>query len=93
MELVISARDWKEREEGELMDMDVEQRLQDWEGMEPTHDRSFKIGMVLDLDDGTLDVFKNDRRLGTLKNGLSGEYCWVITKPSGSVGLSVSIGR
>ena len=84
---------WKEREEGELMDMDEEQRLQDWEGMEPTDDRSFKIGMVLDLDEGTLDVVKNDRRLGTLKNGLSGEYCWVITKPSGSVGLSVSIGR
>ena len=47
----------------------------DWEGMEPIRETSFKIGMVLDLDEGTLDVYKNDRRLGTMMNGLVGEYC------------------
>ena len=64
-----------------------------WEGREPTREVSFKIGMVLDLDEGTLDVYKNDRRLGTLRSGLVGEYCWVVTKACGGGGLSFSIGR
>ena len=70
------------------MGMNVEQRVRavkqskhqvfHWEGEEPTHETSFKIGLVLDLDEGTLDVYKNDRRLGTMKSGLVGEYCWVV---------------
>ena len=50
----------------------------DWEGMEAIHETSFKMGFVLDLDKGTLDVYKNDRRLGTMKSGLVGEYCWFV---------------
>ena len=46
--------------------------------MEPIRETSFKIGMVLDLDEGTLDVYKNDRRLGTMMSGLVGEYCWCL---------------
>jgi len=65
----------------------------DWEGMEETQDASFKIGMVLDLDEGTLDVYKNGRRLGTMKTGLVGEYCWVVSFRSLSGDVSVSIGR
>ena len=34
------------------------------------------IGLLLDLDEGTLTVYKNGRRLGVMKDGLSGEYCW-----------------
>ncbi|EJK75179.1 hypothetical protein THAOC_03110 [Thalassiosira oceanica] len=35
------------------------------------------IGLLLDLDEGTLSVFKNHRYLGVMKgSGLSGEYCW-----------------
>ena len=34
------------------------------------------LGMLLDLDSGTLSVYQNGRRLGTLKDGLAGEYCW-----------------
>jgi len=30
----------------------------DWEGMEEIEETSFKIGFVLDLDEGTLDVYK-----------------------------------
>ena len=70
----------------ELVDMDEEQREQAerqnrnqpfiWDGQEETKETSFKIGMVLDLDEGTLDVYKNDRRLGTMMTGLVGEYCW-----------------
>ena len=65
-----------------------------WEGQEETDEASFKIGMVLDLDEGTLDVYKNDRRLGTMRSGLVGEYCWVaLLVPGGKAELSVSIGR
>ena len=38
----------------------------DWEGQERSEETSFKIGMVLDFDTGTLDVYKNERRLGTM---------------------------
>ncbi|EJK54746.1 hypothetical protein THAOC_25601 [Thalassiosira oceanica] len=34
------------------------------------------LGMLLDLDDGTLSVYQNGRRLGALKDELAGEYCW-----------------
>ena len=61
-----------------------------WEGIEGTREASFKIGLELDLDEGTLDVYKNGRRLGTLMSGLVGEYCWVV---SFIAEFSVSIGR
>ena len=32
--------------------------------------------LLLDLDDGTLSLYQNGRRLATLKDGLSGAYCW-----------------
>lgn len=64
-----------------------------WEGVEETEESSFKIGMVLDLDKGTLDVYKNDRRLGTMMSGLAGEYCWVVSLLSVSGEISVTIGR
>ena len=47
-----------------------------WDGQE-----SFRvgddIGMLLDLDAGTLAVYKNGRRLGVMRDELSGDYCWV----------------
>ena len=85
------------------MAMDEEQRLQNkrqnqcvslnWEGKEETQETSFKIGMVLDLDEGTLDVYKNDQRLGTMRSGLVGEYCWVVSLKLFGAQFSVSIGR
>lgn len=93
---------WKMWEESELNAMNEEQHEHaerqnesdpfEWEGQEQIRETSFKIGMVLDLDNGTLDVYTNDRRLGTMKNGLVGEYCWVISMPFDG-GVSVSIGR
>ena len=35
--------------------------------------------MLLDLDAGTLTVFKNDERLGVMATGLSGEFCWAVS--------------
>ena len=38
------------------------------------------IGLLLNLDEGTLAVFKNSRRLGVMKEGgLEGEYCWFVS--------------
>ncbi|EJK58396.1 hypothetical protein THAOC_21480 [Thalassiosira oceanica] len=36
------------------------------------------IGMLLNLDEGTLTVYRNNRRLGVMKRGLSGSYCWYV---------------
>ena len=49
----------------------------DWQGREILRG-SGKIGLLLDLGEGTLSVFKNRRRLGgVMKEGLGGEYCWL----------------
>ncbi|EJK55984.1 hypothetical protein THAOC_24209 [Thalassiosira oceanica] len=57
---------WYERELG-----------QSWEGMEACQ-LGDTVGMLLDLDEGTLSVYRNNRRLGVMKGGLSGAYCWYV---------------
>jgi len=42
-------------------------------------DSGDNIGMLLDLDKGTLSVYKNGRKLGVMKRGLAGPYCWVVS--------------
>ena len=49
-----------------------------WGGMEILSG-SYKIGMLLDLDEGTLSVYNNGRKLGVMKRGLAGQYCWVVS--------------
>jgi hypothetical protein len=49
-----------------------------WEGMQPADEEGDRIGMLLDLDQGSMTVYKNDERLGVMATGLSGEYCWAI---------------
>ncbi|KAL7533176.1 hypothetical protein ACHAXR_005086 [Thalassiosira sp. AJA248-18] len=51
----------------------------DWSGREGFDIDDGTVGMLLDLDEGTLSVYKNGRRLGIMKSGLSGEYCWMTT--------------
>ena len=46
--------------------------------------------MLLDLDEGTLSVYKDGRKLGVMKSGLAGQYCWVASMWNGT---SVSIKR
>ena len=36
------------------------------------------IGLLLDLDNGTLTVFKNGERLGIMKDELVGDFCWTV---------------
>ena len=54
-----------------------------WQGME-TLSSPFEIGMLLNLDEGTLSVYKNGRRLGVMKRGLAGHYCWVVAMVQGT---------
>ena len=54
-----------------------------WEGMEIMSSDD-EIGMLLDLDEGTLSVYKNGRKLGVMKSGLAGPYCWVVSMYSSS---------
>ena len=35
--------------------------------------------MLLDLDQGTMTVYKNDERLGVMATELSGEYSWAVS--------------
>ena len=48
-----------------------------------------EIGLLLDLDAGTLTAYMNGRRLGVICEGLVGEYCWVT---SGLGAISVKRG-
>ena len=50
-----------------------------WDGMKRIPSPSkIEIGMLLDLDEGTLSVYSNGRKLGVMKRGLAGHYCWVV---------------
>ena len=67
-------------------DSDEEQ----WEGAESLSENG-TIGLLLDLDEGSMTVYKNKRRLGVIMRGLSGEYCWYTSVSS--PGDTVSIER
>ena len=49
-----------------------------WDGMEIISSGD-ELGMLLDLDEGTLSVYKNGQKLGVMKKGLAGPYCWVVS--------------
>ena len=50
-----------------------------WEGRHNYYaSTGTKTGLLLDLDNGTLAVYKNGRRIGVLIDGLSGVYSWMV---------------
>ena len=55
-----------------------------WDGKERMSSGD-ELGMLLDLDEGTLSVYKNGRRLGVMKRGLVGPYCWVVSVNEGTL--------
>jgi len=55
-----------------------------WEGGKEGISSDGEIGMLLDLDEGTLSVYKNGRKLGVMKSGLVGSYCWFASMHRGS---------
>ena len=63
---------------GPYFDGSRSQITEDWEGMEKAVSGD-DIGMLLDLDEGTLSVYKNGRKLGVMKSGLAGPYCWAVS--------------
>ena len=50
-----------------------------WEGRQNATELGDRIGLLLDLDQGTMTVYKNDERLGVMATGLSGEYSWAVS--------------
>lgn len=55
-----------------------------WEGMQAAEVQegtglAVRIGLLLDLDAGTLTIFKNSQRLGVMATDLSGEYYWAVS--------------
>ena len=61
----------------------------EWEGMQGAKEEGDRVGLLLDLDQGTMTAYKNDKWLGVMATGLSGENCWVVLlyKPGGPGGL------
>ncbi|EJK49272.1 hypothetical protein THAOC_31875 [Thalassiosira oceanica] len=65
----------------------------EWVGMESCQSGD-TVGMLLNLDEGTLTVYKNNRLLGMMKDGLSGPYCWYVNLFKHQTGTdAVSINR
>jgi hypothetical protein len=60
--------------------------------MEAARERGDRIGLLLDLDQGSMTMFKNGRRLGVMATGLSGEYCWAALLGWGSA-VRIGAGR
>ena len=39
-----------------------------------------RVGMLLDLDQGSMTIWKNDEKLGVMqREGLTGPLCWVVS--------------
>lgn len=48
-----------------------------WKGMETLSPGSV-LGLLLNLENGTLTIYKDNRRLGVIKDGLDGSFCWFV---------------
>eukprot|EP01046_Picozoa_sp_COSAG06_P017243 COSAG06_NODE_1163_length_10454_cov_16.507677_11_plen_501_part_00 len=65
----------------------------DWEGRQAAREEGDRIGLLLDLDAGSLTVYKNDALLGVMQeSGLTDAagYCWAVAM-GGSKGDSARI--
>lgn len=50
-----------------------------WDGMQPSREGD-RVGLLLDLDQGSLTVYKNGEWIGVMRAaGLTGEYCWAAS--------------
>lgn len=64
-----------------------DETILEWEGMERCIWTDNNMGLLLDLDNGTLSVFRNNKRLGVMKEGLTGEYCWMVMLRCCGIGI------
>ena len=75
--------DWEDSDNGGLSSTWDDGGLSStWDGKEGFSSGD-EIGMLLDLDVGTLSVYKNSRKLGVMKRGLAGAYCWAVSTYKG----------
>ena len=52
----------------------------DWEGMHPAREQGDLIGMLLDLDQKSMTVWKNDEKAGVMQaERLTGPLCWPVS--------------
>ena len=52
----------------------------DWEGMQTARAQGDRIGMLLDLDQGSMTLYKNNGKLGVMQaEGLRGPLCWAAS--------------
>ncbi|EJK58207.1 hypothetical protein THAOC_21691 [Thalassiosira oceanica] len=65
----------------------------EWEGQDGLLREGGRVGLLLDLVEGTLTVYKNGRRLGVMKRGFSGEYCWLAMLDSDCYSHPIGIER
>ena len=50
-----------------------------WFGRQDAMEQGDRVGMLLDLDQGSMTVWKNDVKLGVMvAEGLSGPFCWAV---------------
>ena len=50
-----------------------------WEGSHEAREQGDRVGMLLDVDQGSMTVWKNDVKLGVMvAEGLSGPFCWAV---------------
>ena len=55
-----------------------QRQFEEWEGRDNYDFSRGTLNMLLDLDRGTLSIYQNGQRVGIVKDGLEGEYCWVV---------------
>ena len=54
--------------------------------MQTAREQGDRIGMLLDLDQGSMTVWKNGEQLGVIQaEGLSGPLCWAVSLYRGAV--------
>ena len=61
-----------------------------WVGQDSAN-RGDRIGLLLDLGDGSIVVYKNDIRLGTMAppGTIRGPVCWYVSGESGGCGAKI----
>ena len=51
-----------------------------WERIQAAREQGDRTGMLLDLDQGSMTVWKNDVKVGVMvAKGLSGPLCWAVS--------------
>ena len=54
-----------------------------WSHTRLRHDGTETVGLLLDLDAGTMTAYLNGRLLGVMATGLTGEYTWAVSLDQG----------